>query len=110
MHRLPRLARLLHDIASGMLHLHSQQPSPIIHRDIRCANILLHADGHAVLGDWGLSRSVKSEAGKKPGAESGDAKDENRSVWWEEEKTDGLETASISGYVSSAGSMTPWPW
>ena len=45
LHQMPRLARLLLDIASGMLHLHSQTPNPIIHRDIRCANILLHADG-----------------------------------------------------------------
>ena len=44
LHAMPRLAKLLLDVASGTLHLHSQKPS-IIHRDIRCANILLHA-GH----------------------------------------------------------------
>ena len=43
LHTMPRLARLLLDISSGMQHLHSQEP-PIIHRDIRCANILLHED------------------------------------------------------------------
>ena len=74
--RMPRLAKLLLDIAQGMLHLHSQTP-PIIHRDIRCANILLHKDGHAVLGDWGLSRSV-SEGGGDEKEEQGKSQEKKR--------------------------------
>lgn len=56
---------LVHDICSGTAHLHSLG---IVHRDIRCANVLLTgnlvAKGRrgphvtAALGDWGLARRV----------------------------------------------------
>ena len=102
LHKMPRLAQLLLDIASGMLHLHSQKPNPIIHRDIRCANILLHADGHAVLGDWGLSRSIESEEAKEDNTGE-EAKQQQEPDWFHSKP-------SKSGYVASSGSMTPWPW
>ena len=106
---MPRLARLLLDIASGMLHLHSQKPDPIIHRDIRCANILLHKDGHAVLGDWGLSRSV-SEGGGDEKEEQGNSQGKKKKEAGERKANDDLSSSNRSGYVPSAGSMTPWPW
>ena len=96
LHQMPKLAGLLFDIASGVCHLHTQDP-PIIHRDIRCANILLHADGHAVLGDWGLSRSIEDEA------KEGTSKAQEELEWFNSKP-------SKSGYVASGGSLTPWPW
>jgi len=44
---------LIKQIAHGMRYLHEFQ-SPIIHGDIRGANILINADGQAVLADYGL--------------------------------------------------------
>ena len=102
LHTMPKLAKLLLDIASGTRHLHAQQP-PIVHRDIRCANVLLHADGHAVLGDWGLSRSIEV-GGEEEKAKKGKGEGEKKGPEWFNSKP------SKSGYVASAGSMTPWPW
>ncbi len=56
--------KLLHDVSKGCAHLHSLG---IVHRDIRCANVLIGGDlargaqkggFQAVLGDWGLARKV----------------------------------------------------
>ena len=64
-----------------------------------------------MLGDWGLSRSIESEIEEKQ--QTASETKGHIQQWWsveEEKKTDSLEAASTSGYVSSAGSMTPWPW
>jgi surface protein len=47
------------DIAEGMKFLHSRQP-PIIHRDLKCGNILLDNNDRAKIADFGLSK-LKSE-------------------------------------------------
>ena len=46
--------RILHDVASGLRHLHSHG---IIHRDLTANNVLLH-DGVAKIGDFGNSRII----------------------------------------------------
>ncbi|KIK64865.1 hypothetical protein GYMLUDRAFT_258826, partial [Collybiopsis luxurians FD-317 M1] len=45
---------VLSEIAAGLLYLHSRDP-PVIHGDIRGANILVTADLHCCLADFGLS-------------------------------------------------------
>ena len=47
--------RILHDVASGLRHLHSRG---IIHRDLTANNVLLTSDGVAKIGDFGNSRIV----------------------------------------------------
>ena len=42
------------EIAKGLNHLHSQN---ILHRDLKSANILLNADGHAKLADFRIAKS-----------------------------------------------------
>ena len=51
---LPTKFQILHDIASGLHHLHIHD---IIHRDLTANNVLLH-DGVAKIGDFGNSRIV----------------------------------------------------
>ncbi|KAK0188292.1 kinase-like domain-containing protein [Armillaria mellea] len=45
------------EVASGLHYLHSHEP-PVIHADIRGANILVTADGHCCLADFGLAEAV----------------------------------------------------
>ena len=48
------------DIAEGMEFLHSRKP-PIIHRDLKSANVLLDIEDRAKIADFGLSRFAKAQ-------------------------------------------------
>ncbi|KAG8905280.1 hypothetical protein FRB99_000297 [Tulasnella sp. 403] len=52
-----RLA-LVEDVARGLKYLHNRDP-PVCHGDVKSANILVDADGHAMLNDFGLARSME---------------------------------------------------
>lgn len=56
---LPWLLRvkIAHDIAQGLLYLHNRT---IVHRDIKCANVLIDDKWRAVLGDYGFARKADS--------------------------------------------------
>ncbi|KAG9391618.1 Protein kinase domain [Carpediemonas membranifera] len=46
-------------ILSGLIYMHGQTP-PIIHRDLKCDNILIDSDsGKVKIGDFGLSRFLE---------------------------------------------------
>jgi serine/threonine protein kinase len=47
---------MLQDAASGMAHLHSFNP-PIVHRDLKSANLLYDKQHRVKVGDFGLSRA-----------------------------------------------------
>ena len=54
------------DVAAAVAHLHSRTPAPVLHRDIKTANVLLRAradGGAAVLCDFGLAGSRTRGAG-----------------------------------------------
>ncbi|KAG6334348.1 hypothetical protein ID866_4739 [Astraeus odoratus] len=51
---------LVSGIAHGLQHLHDHRPFPIYHGDLKGANVLISADGRALLTDFGLSRAVNS--------------------------------------------------
>ena len=54
---LQRKFAILHDVACGLAHLHSQKPA-IIHRDLTATNVLLDLKGIAKIADFGNSRMV----------------------------------------------------
>ena len=49
---------ILHDVSKGLDYLHSQQPQPLIHRDLTAPNVLLTESVIAKIGDLGVSRYV----------------------------------------------------
>jgi serine/threonine protein kinase len=53
-------ARMLRDVAAGLSRLHSQK---IVHRDIALRNVLLRADGTALVSDLGLAQALRAAAG-----------------------------------------------
>jgi serine/threonine protein kinase len=51
----------LRQIARGMLYLHSQ-PNPVMHRDLKCSNVLVGAGFQMKITDFGESRRVQKNA------------------------------------------------
>lgn len=51
---------LIMGIAKGLHYLHSYDPSPIFHGDLKGANVLISDTGNALLADFGFSHSVNS--------------------------------------------------
>ncbi len=51
----PRLHRLAAELAAALTYAHAQG---IIHRDVKVDNVLLAADGRAVLTDFGIARGI----------------------------------------------------
>ena len=52
--------KFLLDVSCGLAFLHSQQP-PVVHQDIKPANILITSDGRYVISDFGISRSLRTQ-------------------------------------------------
>lgn len=54
------LASILKMLLEGLVYLHSLS---IVHRDIKCSNMLIHGDGQVMFSDFGVSDTIKQ--GKK---------------------------------------------
>ena len=55
---------ILYDVAQGLLYLHSQEPNPIIHRDLTARNVLLTSKRVAKIADLGVARIVDLKPGQ----------------------------------------------
>lgn len=54
--------RIAWEVASALVFLHSSKPKPIIHRDMKPANILLDRNFVSKIGDVGLSTMLNTDA------------------------------------------------
>ena len=59
--REQHIATVLGAVVRGVEYLHTREH---VHRDIKAANILVHADGRATIGDFACSRSLMETDGR----------------------------------------------
>uniref|UniRef100_A0A914XET4 Protein kinase domain-containing protein n=1 Tax=Plectus sambesii TaxID=2011161 RepID=A0A914XET4_9BILA len=65
--------RILEQATEGLFYLHSLRPNPIVHRDIKCDNLLLNETGSVKLGDFGLFHELTITSQTSPETESNEA-------------------------------------
>ncbi|MDE7345170.1 MAG: serine/threonine protein kinase [Muribaculaceae bacterium] len=58
------LWQFIHDVASGLKHLHNM-PEPIIHQDIKPDNILVDDNNRFLITDFGISKKIRSTMRKQ---------------------------------------------
>lgn len=60
-------AAMATQVARGMTYLHGKPYEPVIHGDLKTANILVDVDGSLVIADFGLSRCGRAHQHTEPG-------------------------------------------
>ena len=61
---MPVVIHLLRGMTSALAYAHERG---IVHRDVKCANVLIDRDGRALVSDFGIARTVEDPAMTMPG-------------------------------------------
>ena len=60
----PNIVKIMHQCSEALAYLHSRQPEPMLHRNIKLTSVLIHQDSSdretVKLGDFGLSQYFNS--------------------------------------------------
>ncbi|XP_033328921.2 STKc_myosinIII_N_like and MYSc_Myo21 domain-containing protein ninaC isoform X1 [Megalopta genalis] len=90
--REEHIGHILKEVCKAIIYLHENN---VMHRDIRASNILLTKEGEVKLVDFGLSRAVQGEMGKRYTCVGSPC-------WMAPEVASSKENSSSSGYGNRA--------
>jgi len=71
--KLKAIKRWCRELLEGLAYLHGMKPEPVIHRDIKCANILYSSRSGIKIGDFGMCRIGETHGNADSGADPTDS-------------------------------------
>lgn len=97
--------RVIRDVTAGLAYAHGRR---LMHRDVKPENILIFADGHAALGDFGVSRFAEAERTLTEAGTLGYMAPEQ--AYGRPTLSSDVFSLGVIGYELLSGKMLTWPF